>query len=143
VNPLHLFYDAVKLQSPVSPRVHWIGEGWSSAALSALRAEGWSIEVQDPAARLEFLNLPRETRDGVFVEEVPAGWTGDLVQRLLAAIFSGLKPGGVAFLGFRDRDPVAMLAWLRQAGFEALKQGGSGTVSGVLARRIGGAAAKS
>jgi hypothetical protein len=138
-NPLEVFYDAVKRQSPVAPRIHWIGESWSLAVLSDLRAEGWSIEVQDPAARLEFLSLPRETRDGVFVEAVPAGWTGDLVQRLLATLFSGLKPGGVAFLGFRDRDPVAMLAWLRQAGFEALKQGASGEINGVLARRIGGA----
>jgi hypothetical protein len=137
-HPVELFFHSFEGIS--SPSVYWIGEHWSREAIPALRARRWTIDLHDPAARLEFLSLPRESRDGLLIEEVPESWTGEVVQRLLATAFQGLRPGGVLFIGFRGRDPLAMLAWLRQAGFEALQQGQSAGVSGILARRIGGAA---
>jgi hypothetical protein len=137
-HPVELVFHS--LEGIASPSVYWIGERWSREALPALRARSWRIDLHDPAARLEFLSLPRESRDGVLIEEVPEAWSGELVQRLLAVFFQGLRPGGILFLGFCGRDPLAILAWLRQAGFEALQQGESAGVTGILARRIGGAA---
>ena len=138
-HPVELFFRALDGQS--APRVFWVGERWSADAAPAFRARGWTVDLQPPEARLEFLSLPRESRDGVFVEAVPSEWSGELVQRLLASVFLALKPGGVFFLGFEGRELTAILAWLRQAGFEAVHQGSSGASSGVLARRIGPAAA--
>ena len=138
-HPVELFFHALDHQP--APTIYWVGDRWSSDAAPAFRARGWTVDLPAPGTRLEFLSLPRESREGVFVESLPSDWSGERVQRLLAAVFQGLKPGGVFFVGFEGRDSWAILAWLRQAGFEAIHQGSSGAASGVLARRIGPAAA--
>lgn len=122
-------------------RVHWVGNQWFAEVAPSLCKLGWAVEAHDPAQRLEFLSLPKESLDGLFLEALPEGWDGERVQRLLATGFQGLRPRGVLFLGFRDHEPTAVLAWLRQAGFEALQQGESAGLQGVLARRIGAVSA--
>ncbi len=117
------------------------GSSVAEPAIQGFRTLGWSARAHDPAQRLEFLSLPKESLDGLFVEALPEGWDGERVQRLLATGFQGLRPRGVLFLGFRDHEPTAVLAWLRQAGFEALQQGESAGLQGVLARRIGAVSA--
>ena len=104
--------------------------------------QNWSVETSEGLViESTFSNLKRQMRLEQHLAKTPAGLVQRIVQRLLASVFLALKPGGVFFLGFEGRELTAILAWLRQAGFEAIHQGSSGASSGVLARRIGPAAA--
>lgn len=140
-HPVEIFVRA--LEGVSSQSVYWIGKEWGGQLLPALRQNGWKIDQPEAAARLEFLSLTRESRDGILIEDLPPEWNGELVQRLLGAFFQGLRPGGVLFMAFRAREMVALLAWLRQAGFEPVQQGVAGEINGVLVRKIGSAARES
>ncbi|NDD92937.1 hypothetical protein EBZ37_12740, partial [bacterium] len=128
IQALKLFAEAVSSAPPRSSssvRVRYLGVQWAPSALRAFSELGWEAASQDRDSRLEFFSVPRESHDGIFLEELPAGFSGDLVQRFFAACFQGLRPKGVLFIGFRDHAPVALLTWLRQAGFQSLQQGES------------------
>ncbi|MBU6375644.1 MAG: hypothetical protein KGQ59_06580 [Bdellovibrionales bacterium] len=140
VYALKVFAEAIlslrpnSLERPIQIR-YW-GSSWAEAALPAFSRLGWQASTQEPGARLEFFSLPRESQDGVFIEELPLGFSAERVQRLFAASFQGLRPKGILFVGFRDHSPVALLTWLRQSGFESLQQGQSDELQGILAQRI-------
>lgn len=136
-HPVELFFKAVQEQVLEKPDVFWIGSSWSDQCAPELKERGWRLQFWDSQRRLEFISLKREQFDGIVVEELPSGFSHESTQRLFAAFFQGLKPGGLAFIGLRNADLVPVLAWLRQSGFEALQQGSSGEIQGVLARRIG------
>ena len=140
VYALKLFAEAIRslptnsLDRPIQIR-YW-GSSCSEMALSAFSQMGWQASTQEPGVRLEFFSLPRESHDGVFIEELPHGFSAELVQRVFAASFQGLRPKGILFVGFRDHSPVALLTWLRQSGFQSLQQGQSDELQGILAQRI-------
>ncbi len=97
-HPTQLFFHAVESRFS-SPSAHWVGLQWSGALFPALRSRGWDVSLQESESRLEFFSLPRESRQAIFVEEIPEGWSGELVQRFLAAVFQALCPGGGVFSG--------------------------------------------
>ena len=138
---IELFIHTVQSQAPFREGVtqtYWVGSELVSRVVNQLHLDGWKATFHDPASRLEFLSLSRESHAGVFIEKIPDDWDGVRVQRLLASLFSAIHPGGVVFLGYEKLEDMAILAWFRQAGFEALQQGFSGSLKATLARRIGG-----
>ena len=140
VQALELFAHGVSSEGSFQGcdiRIRYVGDRWARPAIEAFARLGWRAAQHDLQARLEFFSLQRESHEGVFIEEIPHGWQGELVQRLLAASFQGLRPRGILFIGFREHPVAAVLAWLRQAGFEALQQGQSEGLQAVLARRLG------
>jgi hypothetical protein len=135
--PLEQFVKRLEESNRASaPVILWAGEQWGESVLRLFMKWGWPASVHPASSRLEFFQKPRESLDGLFVEALPGAWKSEQIQRFFAAGFSALRPEGVLFFAFRGQEFHAMLAWLRQAGFEALDQGESGEWRAVLARRM-------
>jgi len=139
---VELFLSSVQSQQSLQSfaiETYWVGDSYVKRVVDELMKSGWCAQLHDPSSRLEFLSLPRESKAGIFLEKIPDDWDGARVQRLLASLFMGLRPGGILFLGYEKIEDMAILAWMRQAGFEALQQGFSSSRKATLARRIGAA----
>ncbi len=113
--------------------------GMDGALAEAMRALGMELDPVEEGARLEFLSPKRGVWSGFWLERLPAQMGGEAVQRLFATAFLGLKPGAPLLVSFEQRDPTALLAWLRQAGFHALMQADQPIgqpLKMILARRV-------
>jgi len=106
---------------------------------------GMGVEQAELGARLEFLSPKRAAWSGFWIEELPRDFSADAIQRLFATAFLGLHSGAPLMVLFEHHEPVALLTWLRQAGFHALTQGqaqlqgdnpSAPVLKTILARRI-------
>ena len=101
----------------------------------AMVALGIKLERPLSESRIEFLSPNRGAFSGAWIEKLPQG--GEGIQRVFAALFQGLAPGAPLLVLHQELDSRALLAWLRQAGFEAQTEAQGGESSVILSIRIG------
>lgn len=101
----------------------------------AMEALGIELKRPESAARIEFFSPPRGALSGAWIEALPQG--GEAIQRVFAALFQGISPGGPLVILHQETDSRALLAWLRQAGFEAQTEAKGDALSAILSKRLG------
>lgn len=107
-----------------------------SEITEAMAALGMSIETSETFSRLEFLSPKRESWSGAWIQSLPGQMPGEAVQRVFAAVFQGVCKGAPFTLIHEQADSTGLRAWLRQAGFECLLEGSSGTSKVIFSKRI-------
>ena len=101
----------------------------------AMQALGMELEQPKGETRIEFLSPNRGAFSGAWIEKLPE--SGEAIQRVFAALFQGLVPGSPFVVLHKASDSRALLAWLRQAGFEAQTEAKGGEHFAILSIRIG------